>query len=42
MIIYVLLNMWRRKARTLLTVLDIAVGTFTLTVQWGLNSRGKG
>jgi putative ABC transport system permease protein len=39
MIIYVLLNMWRRKARTVLTVLGIVVGIFALTVLGGLSAR---
>lgn len=39
MVKYVLLNMWRRKARTLLTVLGIVVGIFALTVLGGLSAR---
>ena len=36
---YILRNMWRRKARTLLTVFGIAVGIFALTVLGGLSAR---
>jgi putative ABC transport system permease protein len=36
---YVLRNMWRRKARTLLTVFGIVVGIFALTVLGGLSAR---
>lgn len=37
--IYVLRNMWRRKARTFLTVFGIVVGIFALTVLSGLSAR---
>jgi putative ABC transport system permease protein len=36
---YVLRNMWRRKARTLLTVFGIVVGIFALTVLGALSAR---
>jgi putative ABC transport system permease protein len=36
---YVLRNMWRRKARTLLTVFGIVVGIFALTVLGALAAR---
>lgn len=39
MIKYVLRNMWRRKARTLLTVFGIVVGIFALTVLGALSAR---
>ena len=39
MIRYVLSNAWRRKARTMLTVLGIVVGIFALTVLGGLSAR---
>ncbi len=39
MIKYVLSNMWRRKARTMLTVLGIVIGIFALTVLGGLSAR---
>ncbi|MBK5093819.1 MAG: ABC transporter permease [Actinobacteria bacterium] len=39
MIRYVISNMWRRKARTMLTVLGIVVGIFALTVLGGLSAR---
>jgi putative ABC transport system permease protein len=36
---FILRNMWRRKARTFLTVFGIVVGIFALTVLSGLSSR---
>lgn len=39
MITYILRNMWRRKARTFLTVFGIVVGIFALTVLGGLSAR---
>ncbi|MBC7247507.1 MAG: ABC transporter permease [Actinobacteria bacterium] len=39
MVKYVLRNMWRRKARTLLTVFGIVVGIFALTVLGALSAR---
>ena len=39
MLRYVLRNMWRRKARTLLTVFGIVVGIFALTVLGALSAR---
>jgi putative ABC transport system permease protein len=36
---YILRNMWRRKARTFLTVFGIVVGIFALTVLGGLSAR---
>jgi putative ABC transport system permease protein len=36
---YVLRNMWRRKARTFLTVFGIVVGIFALTVLGALSAR---
>ncbi|MBU1671943.1 MAG: ABC transporter permease [Actinobacteria bacterium] len=39
MIKYILRNMWRRKARTFLTVFGIVVGIFALTVLGGLSAR---
>lgn len=39
MIRYILRNMWRRKARTFLTVFGIVVGIFALTVLGGMSAR---
>lgn len=39
MLKYILRNMWRRKARTFLTVFGIVVGIFALTVLGGLSAR---
>ena len=39
MVKYVLRNMWRRKARTFLTVFGIVVGIFALTVLGALSAR---
>lgn len=39
MLKYVLRNMWRRRARTLLTVFGIVVGIFALTVLGALSAR---
>lgn len=39
MIKYLLRNMWRRKARTFLTVFGIVVGIFALTVLGGMSAR---
>ncbi|MFW6113756.1 MAG: ABC transporter permease [Actinomycetota bacterium] len=39
MIKYVLRNMWRRKARTILTVLGIVIGIMTLTVLGAMAAR---
>ena len=39
MIKYIVRNMWRRKARTFLTVFGIVVGIFALTVLGGLSAR---
>jgi len=36
---YIVRNMWRRKARTFLTVFGIVVGIFALTVLGGLSAR---
>ncbi len=36
---FILRNMWRRKARTFLTVFGIVVGIFALTVLGGLSAR---
>ena len=36
---YILRNMWRRKARTFLTIFGIVVGIFALTVLGGLSAR---
>ena len=36
---FILRNMWRRKARTFLTIFGIVVGIFTLTVLGGLSAR---
>ncbi len=39
MLSYILRNMWRRKARTLLTIIGIMVGIFAFTVLSGLSAR---
>jgi len=39
MLKYIVRNMWRRKARTFLTVFGIVVGIFALTVLGGLSAR---
>jgi putative ABC transport system permease protein len=39
MLKYVIRNMWRRKARTILTVLGIVIGILALTVLAGLSAR---
>ncbi len=36
---FILRNMWRRKARTFLTVFGIVVGIFALTVLSGLSAH---
>ena len=36
---YILRNMWRRKARTFLTIFGIVVGILALTVLGGLSAR---
>ncbi len=39
MLVFILRNMWRRKGRTLLTIIGIVVGIFAFTVLSGLSAR---